>query len=140
MALRATPDQGRSSPFEASERAGGAGGQVRTPPPVPACRAGSRDALAPRLHTGPVQRLPAGGRDAATWWVTPSSLADKIRHEGRLRAEDAGGTRSRLGLELTYEAQVFGVGGLLEGFMEKWLREEWGRTVGFCGRQAPVSA
>ncbi len=75
-----------------------------------------------------------------TWRVTPSSLADKIRHEGSLRAEDAGGTRSRLGLELTYEAKVFGVGGLLEGFMEQRLREEWDRTVGFYGRQAPASA
>jgi len=73
-----------------------------------------------------------------TWKVTPSSQADKIRHEGHLRAEGADGVRSRLRLEFTYEAKIFGVGGLLESSTEKNLREEWDRTVAFYNRQASV--
>ena len=68
--------------------------------------------------------------------VTPSSQADKIRHEGHLRVEDVDAVRSRLRLDFTYEAKIFGVGGLLESFMEKTLREEWDRTVPFYNRQA----
>ncbi|MEW1831522.1 DUF2505 family protein [Streptomyces sp. NPDC088196] len=74
-----------------------------------------------------------------TWKVTPSSLADKIRHEGHLTAEDTDAVRSRLRVELTYEAKVFGVGGLLESSMEKNLREEWDRTVAFYNRQASLA-
>ncbi|MEV6512778.1 DUF2505 family protein [Streptomyces sp. NPDC051642] len=71
-----------------------------------------------------------------TWKVTPSSQADKIRHEGHLRVEDVDAVRSRLRLDFTYEAKIFGVGGLLESFMEKTLRGEWDRTVAFYNRQA----
>ncbi|MFD4561477.1 DUF2505 family protein [Streptomyces sp. NPDC058469] len=71
-----------------------------------------------------------------TWKVTPSSQADKIRHEGHLRVEDVDAVRTRLRLEFTYEAKIFGIGGLLESVMEKNLREEWDRTVAFYNRQA----
>ena len=70
-----------------------------------------------------------------TWRVTPSSLADKIRHEGSLWAEAVDGVRTRLRVDLTFDAKIFSVGGLLETATEKNLREEWDRTVVLYNRQ-----
>lgn len=69
------------------------------------------------------------------WKVTPSTIADKLREEGTLRAEERGdGCRIIVDYEL--EAKVFGVGGLLESTIEKNLREEWDQIAGFYNRQA----
>ncbi len=58
------------------------------------------------------------------WKWTPSTLADKLRLEGTIRIEPIGDNKVRQINEVTIEAKVFGVGGLLESSFEKQIREE----------------
>jgi hypothetical protein len=57
------------------------------------------------------------------WKMTPSVMHDKIRNEGTVRVESTGdGKCSRL-TEVEIEAQVFGVGGMIESNGENHMRE-----------------
>ncbi|AUX42043.1 hypothetical protein SOCE26_034680 [Sorangium cellulosum] len=57
--------------------------------------------------------------------LTPSTLADKLRNEGIVRAEAIGDNKVRRIAELVIEAKIFGVGGLIESAAEKELRKGW---------------
>lgn len=65
------------------------------------------------------------------WKMTPSTMADKLRQEGTLRVEPAGEGRVRRVAELVNEAKIFGIGGMLEGFAEKSLRQGWDDSARF---------
>ncbi|WP_424891518.1 DUF2505 family protein [Streptomyces sp. XH2] len=64
-----------------------------------------------------------------TWRRIPSTMADKIKEEGRVRVEEVPDGGSRLIAETTVECKVFGVGGLMESTAEKHSRHDW-QTLG----------
>jgi hypothetical protein len=68
-----------------------------------------------------------------TWKMTPSTLADKLRQEGTCKVEPIGddGKRVRRVVEIVNEAKIFGVGGIIEGFAEKSLRDGWDKSAVF---------
>ncbi len=92
---------------------------------------------------GPVAKLFGNGfsyveegkLDKATrrwaWKMIPSALAGKLTNEGTMRIEKLGDTRIRRVAEITIEAKVFGVGGLIESSAEKQLREGWDASAPF---------
>jgi hypothetical protein len=92
---------------------------------------------------GPVQKLLGsnfryvenGSMDKAkrvwVWKLTPSTLADKLRTEGTVRAEAIGDNKTRRIAEMTVEAKVFAVGGLMESSAEKQLRDGWDKSARF---------
>jgi hypothetical protein len=64
------------------------------------------------------------------WKTIPTTMKDKLRTDGSIRAEPAGEGKCRRIVEIEAEAKVFGVGGMLECAREEpagKLREE--RTV-----------
>ena len=84
---------------------------------------------------GPVQKLlgsnfnytEEGTFDKSTqiwrWKAIPSTSADKLRAEGITRVEPIGSDKVRRIAEVTLEAKIFGVGGLIESSAEKQVRE-----------------
>ncbi|EYF07564.1 DUF2505 domain-containing protein [Chondromyces apiculatus] len=69
-----------------------------------------------------------------SWKMTPSTMADKLRQEGTMRIEPVGDKKVRRVTEMTIEAKVFGVGGLIESTVEKQLREGWDHSAQFMNR------
>lgn len=65
------------------------------------------------------------------WKMTPSSLADKLRNEGTMRIEAIGNDKVRRIADITVEAKIFGVGGLIESSSEKQLRAGWEQSAHF---------
>lgn len=64
--------------------------------------------------------------------MIPNTLADKLRNTGSVRVEKAGDERRcRRVVEVSTEAKVFGVGGLVEGVAEKVYRESWNKSAAF---------
>lgn len=59
------------------------------------------------------------------WRMTPSTLAEKLRLEGTVRAETLPGGRVRRIADIEIEAKVFGLGGLIESAAESNLRRGW---------------
>jgi Protein of unknown function (DUF2505) len=68
------------------------------------------------------------------WKLTPSTLADKLRTEGTVRVEPAGDGKVRRVADMTIEAKIFGVGGLIESSAEKQLREGWDKSATFMNK------
>jgi Protein of unknown function (DUF2505) len=68
------------------------------------------------------------------WKLTPSTLADKLRTEGTVRAEPIGEGKTRRIAEMTVEAKIFAVGGLMESSAEKQLREGWDKSATFMNK------
>jgi hypothetical protein len=64
------------------------------------------------------------------WSTIPNALGDKIRTEGVLRIVSDGSGCRRLD-EVTIEAKVFGIGGLIESTAEKQLRASWEKEAVF---------
>jgi hypothetical protein len=74
---------------------------------------------------------------AARIWrfkVVPSVQADKVRTEGTVRAEPAGEGRVRRVADVTIEAKIFGVGGLVESSSEKQVRQSMDEGAAFMNR------
>jgi hypothetical protein len=65
------------------------------------------------------------------WTMTPSAMADKIRNEGTVRVEPAGEGRCRRITDVTFEAKVFGIGGMIESSAEKNMREAWDTSAAY---------
>ena len=59
------------------------------------------------------------------WKMIPSTMADKLKNEGTMRIEPVGTDKVKRIAELTIEAKVFGLGGIIESSAEKGLREGW---------------
>ena len=101
-----------------------------------------RSAATPKMSwPGPVAKL-FGDRfgyteeatfDKATkvwsWKMTPSTLPDKLRHEGSVRVEPLGDARVRRIVAIVLEAKVFAIGGLIESSVEKQIRESWEKSA-----------
>lgn len=68
------------------------------------------------------------------WKMTPSTLADKLFTSGVVRAEPIGDKKTRRIAEMTVEAKIFGVGGLIESSAEKQLREGWDKSAVFMNQ------
>lgn len=70
-----------------------------------------------------------GTLDKATntyrWKLVTSTLSEKIRNEGVLHVEPAGDGKIKRIVELSMEAKVFGLGGMLEKTGEKSMRDGW---------------
>ena len=69
---------------------------------------------------------------AAEVWrfkMTPSTMADKLRHEGSMRLEDIGPGKIRRVVDLELEARVFGIGALIESAFERQLRDAWDKSA-----------
>ena len=85
---------------------------------------------------GPNLRVEEQGRyDKAqrvwTWRMIPSVLADKFRSEGRMHIEPIGNDRVRRVAEMSAEAKIFAIGGLVESTAEKAMRDAWNKTAVF---------
>lgn len=95
---------------------------------------------------GPVQKLLGSGfsfveegtLEKATqvwrWKMIPSTMADKLRQEGTMRIEPVGPNKVRRVAEITNEAKIFGIGGLIESSAEKQLREGWDQSAVFMNK------
>lgn len=68
------------------------------------------------------------------WKLQPSTLADKLFTSGTVRAERIGDTKTRRIAEMTVEAKIFGLGGLIESTMEKQLRQGWDRSGAYMNK------
>jgi hypothetical protein len=68
------------------------------------------------------------------WKMTPSSMGDKLRNEGVVRVEPAGAGKVRRVAEITIEAKVFGIGGMIESSSEKQLRAGWDKSADVMNR------
>ena len=69
---------------------------------------------------------------AAEVWrftMTPTTLADKLRHVGSMRVNDIGPGKVCRVVDLELEASVFGLGGLIEAALEKQLRDVWDKSA-----------
>lgn len=69
-----------------------------------------------------------------TWKLTPSSMAEKLRNEGSVRVTSTGENTVRRVADITIEAKIFGVGGLIESTTEKQLREGWETSAVFMNK------
>jgi len=68
------------------------------------------------------------------WKMTPSTLADKLFTSGTVRAEAAGDNKCRRIAEITIEAKIFGLGGLIESTTEKQMRDGWDKSAVFLNQ------
>jgi hypothetical protein len=69
-----------------------------------------------------------------SWKMIPSTMADKLRQEGTMRIEPIGDSKVRRIADMTMEAKIFGIGGLLESTVEKQLREGWDHSARFINK------
>ncbi len=65
-----------------------------------------------------------------TFSIQPPSLADKIRIGGSVRAEPKGEKMERV-VDFEIKVSIFGVGGVIESFIEKTVRESYDRGAAF---------
>jgi len=63
--------------------------------------------------------------------MKPGALQGKLRNEAVMRCEPNGADRCTRIVEVTAEAKVFGLGGVLEGVIEKNHRATWEKSVAF---------
>jgi hypothetical protein len=68
------------------------------------------------------------------WKLNPSTLAEKLRTEGTVRIEPIGDNKVRRIADISIEAKIFGVGGLIESSAEKQLREGWDASAVFMNK------
>lgn len=66
-----------------------------------------------------------------TYAITTSKLSDKVKVGGRYWCELLGDKRLERVCEIELEVKVFGVGGVIEQFMEKTTRESYEDTTRF---------
>jgi hypothetical protein len=74
------------------------------------------------------------------WKMIPSVMPDKIRTEGVVRIESIGDNKVRRIADLTVEAKIFGVGGLMESSAEKQLRQGWDDSAVFMNKYLASAA
>ncbi len=57
--------------------------------------------------------------------LVPNTMADKLKQEGSMRITPVGEKKVKRIVDVTVEAKIFAIGGLVEGAAEKTLREAW---------------
>ncbi|MBI4705383.1 MAG: DUF2505 domain-containing protein [Deltaproteobacteria bacterium] len=68
------------------------------------------------------------------WKTTTNKLPGKLRQEGSVRIERAGEGKVKRISEITVEAKIFGVGGLIENTTEEQFRVGWDRSAAFMNQ------
>jgi hypothetical protein len=68
------------------------------------------------------------------WKMTPSTMADKLFTSGTVRAEPLGDGKVRRIAEMSIEAKIFAVGGLIESTAEKQIRDGWDKSAVFMNQ------
>lgn len=68
------------------------------------------------------------------WTIIPSTSPDKIKSSGSMRVEAAGDGKVRRIAEMTLEAKIFGIGGMIESAGEKDLRDGWDKSAVFMNQ------
>jgi hypothetical protein len=68
------------------------------------------------------------------WKMIPSTLVDKLFTSGTVRVEAVGGDRVRRIADITIEAKIFAVGGLIESSAEKQMRDGWDKSAVFMNK------
>lgn len=69
-----------------------------------------------------------------TWHLKPSVMEGKLLTSGSVRVESKGDDACVRIAEITCEAKIFGVGGVLESTMEKEMDKGWAQSAGFTNR------
>lgn len=59
----------------------------------------------------------------------PSTMPDKVKSGGELRCTDLGPKRCRRSLDFSVEVKLFGVGGIIEGFVAKSTQESYEKAA-----------
>ncbi len=104
-------------------------------------------AAQPKMEVpGPVQKLIGPGfryteegsmkkaEGVWRWKMTPSTLAEKLFTSGMVRVEAVGDDKVRRIAEMSVEAKIFAVGGLIEGTAEKQMRDGWDKSATFMNQ------
>jgi hypothetical protein len=68
------------------------------------------------------------------WKIIPGTLADKVRTDGFVKVEAISESRCRRIVDITIEAKIFGVGGVVESSTEKTYRDAWERSAVFMNK------
>lgn len=69
-----------------------------------------------------------------TFHVTPGTLPDKIKITGETRTEKTGEKSMDRIVSATVAVSIFGIGGILESFIERTMRESYERGAEFTKR------
>ena len=69
-----------------------------------------------------------------TWKMIPSTMADKLKNEGVVRLQAVGDNKVRRVADITIEAKVFAIGGLMESSAEKQLRDGWDKSAVYMNK------
>lgn len=92
-------------------------------------------AVVTKLIGGDITYVEEGRFDPATkiwsFQTVPSKLSDKIRITGKFWVEPRGDKRIERLCETDIEVKIFGVGGTVEGFIEKTTRDSYAKTEAF---------
>jgi hypothetical protein len=75
-----------------------------------------------------------------TWKTTTGFMPDKIKHEGVQRIESLGNGKIRRTAEITLEAKVFGLGGVIESTFQKALHDGWEKATQFFRQELAKKA
>jgi len=74
-------------------------------------------------------------RASKTWrFKMTTNMGDKMRTEGTMRVEPLGPGKCRRVGEITVEAKMFGIGGMVESTSEKELRKGWDQSAVFTNK------
>jgi hypothetical protein len=65
------------------------------------------------------------------WKSIPSQMGDKVKTEGVVHCEPAGDGKVKRVSAFSYEAKIFGIGGVVESSLEKSLRSGWDKSAAF---------
>ena len=66
--------------------------------------------------------------------IKPNTLTEKLRNEGTVKCEPRGEGKSTRVVEITAEAKVFGVGGMIESSFEKSFKVGWQKSADFINQ------
>lgn len=70
-----------------------------------------------------------------TWrWKLSTPMGDKVRNEGDMKIESIGPGKVRRTANITLEAKIFMVGGMIEKDGEKSLRDGWDKSAVFMNQ------
>jgi hypothetical protein len=68
------------------------------------------------------------------WKMAPNTLADKLFTSGTVRIEPIGSDKVKRIAEMSIEAKIFAVGGLIESTAEKQMRDGWDKSAIFMNK------
>ena len=66
--------------------------------------------------------------------IKANVMTEKLRNEGSVKCEPRGEGKSTRVVEITAEAKVFGVGGMIESAFEKSFRTGWQKSADFINK------